>query len=178
MAGIRLTEPAMSTPKRESRDTKSYALELWFNARRRRTDADITSHPYAIRKGIESAGGAGRAKATGRILGKDADCVVVPIWDIEADKVQGVQCINPEGAKQTFGSVSGGGLILGNPLDKGLPWYVCEGWASAYSVVFHHSYGHGVCAVAFGKSNRYKLGLRIEEVHNPYEILFLREQDV
>ena len=170
-------KPSMATPERDTSNTRAYALELWLNARSRRQDPDITSYPYAIRKGIESAGGAGRAKASGRIIGKEADCIIVPIRDIQTDKVQGVQCINTEGGKQTFGSVSGGGLLLGNTLNKSLPWYVCEGWASAYSVVFHHCHGNGVCAVAFGKSNIDKLAQRIDAIHNPAETVILREQD-
>ena len=170
-------KPSLDAPERQTSNTKAYALERWLNARRRRQDADITSHPYAIRKGIESAGGAGRANASGRIIGRDADCIIVPIRDIQTEKVQGVQCINPQGEKQTFGNVTGGGLLLGNTLDKSLTWYVCEGWASAYSVVFHHCHGNGVCAVAFGKWNLDKLALRIDAIHNPTETVILREQD-
>ena len=172
--------PSVTTPEHTTSSTLAYALKLWkwyASHSASREDAYISSHPYAIRKGIESAGGAGRAKASGRIIGKEADCIIVPIRDIQTDKVQGVQCINTEGAKQTFGSVSGGGLLLGNTLNKSLPWYVCEGWASAYSVVFHHCHGNGVCAVAFGKSNIDKLAQRIDAIHNPAETVILREQD-
>jgi hypothetical protein len=169
--------PSVATSERERSSTKAYALELWLQARARCQDADITSHPYAIAKGIESAGGAGRTKASGRVIGKDADCIVIPIRDIQTERVQGVQCINANGGKQNFGSVSGNGLLLGNTLDKRLPWFVCEGWASAYSTVFHHQKGNGVCAVAFGKSNMQKLAYQIEVVHNPDEIILLEEQD-
>jgi putative DNA primase/helicase len=169
--------PSVAAPERESSSTRAYALELWLNARRRRTDADIPSHPYAIKKGIESAGGAGRAKASGRIIGRDTDCLVVPICDIQTEKVQGVQCINTEGAKQTFGSVSSGGLLLGNILDKRLPWYVAEGWASAYSMVFHHHRGNAVCAVSFGKSKQEKLAKAMADKYAPDSITILEEDD-
>ena len=134
-------------------------------------------HPYAIAKGIESAGGAGRTTASGRIIGKDADCLAVPIRDIQTDKVQGVQCINISGDKQTFGAVTGGGLLLGNTLDKSIPWYVCEGWASAWSMVFHHHYGNAMCGVAFGKSNLDKLAQSIADKYTPDCITILEEVD-
>lgn len=170
-------KPPVSTTERAASNTRAYALELWLNARARRQDADITNHPYAIKKGIESAGGAGRAKASGRIIGKEADCIIVPIRDIQTDKVQGIQCINQEGEKQTFGNVSGGGLLLGNTLDKSISWYVAEGWASAYSMVFHHHHGNAVCAAAFGKSNLDKLAQAIAGKYAPDCITILQEVD-
>ena len=169
--------PSVITPEPGTSKTKAYALELWLNARRRRTDADVSSHPYAIRKGIESAGGAGRTKASGRIIGNEADCIIIPIRDIATDKVQGVQCINLEGEKQTFGNVTGGGLLLGNTLDKSIPWYVAEGWASAYSMVFHHYHGNAVCAAAFGKSNLNKLAMAMADKYAPDCITILQEVD-
>jgi hypothetical protein len=169
--------PSVATSGRESSNTKAYALELWLNARRRRTDADIASHPYAIAKGIESAGGAGHATASGRVIGKDADCIIVPIRDIQTEKVQGVQCINPNGDKQTFGIVSGRGLLLVNTLDKRLPWYVCEGWASAYSMVFHHHKGNAVCGASFGSSNQEKLAKAMADKYAPDRITILEEAD-
>ena len=111
------------------------------------------------------------------IIGRNTDCLIVPIRDIQTNKVQGVQCINSEGSKQTFGSVSGGGLILGNTLDKSLIWYVTEGWASAVSMVFHHQKGNGVCASSFGKSNQHKTAKLLAEFHHPKEIIILEEVD-
>jgi putative DNA primase/helicase len=167
--------PAQSAPERPRSSTKVYALELWL--RLVRSDNAVAAHQYAIAKGIESAGGAGRTTASGRIIGQEADCIVVPIWDIQTDKVQGVQCINSEGKKQTFGNISGGGLILGNILDKHIPWYVAEGWASAYSMVFHHHHGNAVCAAAFGKSNLDRLAQAIADKYAPDEITILEEVD-
>lgn len=154
-------------------NTKAYALRLWLKA----NHSTVTSHPYAINKGIETSGGAARVTASGSVIGRDADCLLIPIRDIETEKVVGVQAINPEGKKQTFGAVSGNGLLLGNTLDKKLIWYICEGWASAYSMVFHHQKGNGVCAASFGKSNQDKLAQKIADVHNPDEIIILREVD-
>jgi putative DNA primase/helicase len=115
--------------------------------------------------------------ASGRVIGKEADCLIIPIRDIQTNKVQGCQCINRNGDKQTFGPMSGGGLLLGNTLDLTLPWYVVEGWASAYSMVFHHHRGNAVCACAFGKSSLERVAQNIAEHHQPDEITILREVD-
>jgi len=154
-------------------NTAAYALRLWLQADYR----TVTSHPYAISKDIETSGGASRTIASGRVIGRDADCLIIPIRDILTENVVGVQCINSEGKKQSFGSVLGNGLLLGNTLDKTIPWYICEGWASAYSMVFHHQNGNGVCAASFGKSNQDKLAQKIADAHNPDEIIILREVD-
>lgn len=164
-----------NAPERPRSSTMGYALELWL--RSVRTDSAIVAHRYAIAKGIESAGGAGRTTASGKIIGREADCIIVPIRDIQTDKVQGVQCINASGSKQTFGNVSGGGLLLGNTLDKRLPWYVAEGWASAYSMVFHHHHGNAVCGVSFGKSNMGRLAEAVAEKFAPDVVTILEEQD-
>ena len=168
-------KPAQNAPERPQRSTIVYALELWLKAVR--ADSAVVSHPYAIAKGIESAGGAGRVDASGKIIGRDSDCLIVPIRNSQTDKVQGVQCINAEGKKQTFGTVSGGGLLLGNTLDKSIRWYVAEGWASAYSMVFHHHHGNAVCAAAFGKSNLDKLAQAIADKYAPDCITILEEVD-
>lgn len=157
------------------RDTAAYAAQLCLAARF--NDEYVGTHPYATRKGITWAAGAGRGNASGKLIGKDADCVIVPIRTDAIGKVQGVQCITADGAKQTFGKASGGCLVLGNTLDLGIPWYVCEGWASAVSVVFHHHRGAAVCAASFGKSQLRAAAEILERVFDPPEITILREQD-
>ncbi len=87
------------------------------------------------------------------------------------------QCVNPTGEKQTFGKVSGNALLLGNTLDKNLHWFVAEGWASSYSIVFHHYYGNACCAAAFGKSNLDKVAHGIASVYQPARLVIIREQD-
>lgn len=67
--------------------------------------------------------------------------------------------------------------MLGNTLDKHLQWYVAEGWASAYSVVFHHHRGNAVCAVAFGKHNLMPTAEILSRVFNPHKVMVLMEQD-
>jgi hypothetical protein len=189
----RYSPPLKSMPKAKHESnppqssTATYAIELWLAANKWMRDGNwldhpspdvsVMAHPYAVAKGIESAGGVGRGKASGKLIGKQSDCLIVPIRNIQSNKVQGVQCISTDGVKQSFGSVSGGALILGNTLDKSLIWYVCEGWASAYSTVFHHQNGKGVCACSFGKSNLDKTAKIIAKNHKPEEIIILREDD-
>jgi hypothetical protein len=181
------TPKARRAPTPKKSNTARYAIELWLASNKWMQDDNwlsspspdelVITHSYAIAKGIESAGGAGRGIASGKLIGKQSDCLIVPIRNIETNKLQGVQCINTGGVKQSFGAVSGGALILGNTLDKSLVWYVCEGWASAYSTVFHHQNGNGVCACSFGKSNLDNTAKLIAKNHQPEEIVILREDD-
>jgi hypothetical protein len=165
-----------AAPAEMKADTGAYAAKIWLSSEF--IDEAVAGHPYAVKKGITHAGGAARGSASGKIIGSNADCIIIPIRDLSTEKVIGVQTINAEGAKQTFGPVSGNGLILGNTLEKSaFPWYVAEGWASAYSMVFHHQHGHGVCAVSFGKHNQDTLAERIAEIHAPDEIIILVEAD-
>jgi hypothetical protein len=168
--------PALNkTSPSQRRNTDKYAAEIWLRADC--SDKAVADHPYAVTKGIDWAAGAGRATVTGRVVGKEADCIIVPIRNIEANKVVAVQCINAEGDKQTFGSMSGHGLVLGNTLDKSIPWYVTEGWASGISMVFHHHRGNAVCGVAFGKSNMERVAQAIADHHHPKVVTILQEVD-
>lgn len=158
-----------------NRSTQTYASELWLAGCW--DDSAVGSHPYARKKGIEWAAGAKRGTASGKLIGRDADCIIVPVRTAALGPIQAVQCINGEGAKQTFGPIKGGCLVLGNTLDKKIPWYVAEGWASAVSVVFHHHRGNAVCGVAFGKHNLDPAALILAEQFDPAEIVVLREAD-
>ena len=130
-----------ATPQRTTGD---YARQLW--AKVNREGEVVAAHPYAVKKSITWAAGAGRGLATGKVIGTNADCLLIPARDIRTDEVVAVQCISAEGAKQTFGPVRGHAFVCGNTLDRGIPWFVCEGWADAASLVFH---AHGGNAVAF-----------------------------
>lgn len=88
-----------------------------------------------------------------------------------------MQCVNVDGDKQTFGPVSGNALLLGNTLDKNADWFVAEGWASSYSMVFHHYHGNACCATAFGKSNLDTVATQMADTYQPDRIYILREQD-
>lgn len=169
------TEPAPMTKPRPKtkpkRDTGAYALELWLAADWR----TVAKHPYSIAKGIDWPAGAARGIASGKIIGQNADCIIVPIRDIQTDKVVAVQCINAEGKKQTFGPLSGNGFICGNTLDKSIRWFVCEGWADAVSLVFHHYKGNAAAFAACGKGSMDRLAERVAEVYAPEEIVILED---
>ena len=162
-------------PQPAERDTTVYAQQLWLAARF--DDDYVGSHPYASRKGIDWAAGARRGNASGKVIGPNADCIIVPVRDIASETLQGVQCINADGKKQSFGKVSSGALILGNTFNKHDPWYVAEGWASAVAWAFDHMDGKVVCACSFGKSNQMRVAHQINEVYAPRLIVPLLEQD-
>jgi len=178
--GMDSTDPAPITPRRappkplQPSRTAAYALELWRKART--DDAVVGTHPYAISKGITWAAGAGRVVASGKIIGQHADCLLIPIRTEGTGKLQAVQCVNANGDKQTFGPIKGGCLLLGNTLDRSIPWYVAEGWASAASVVFHHHQGNAVCAVAFGKEQLLPVAKMLDAAFGA-AITVLKEQD-
>ena len=164
--------PIIAAPKQSS-STYDYAKKLFRACER--GDALVAEHEYARAKGIEWAAGAGRGIASGKLIGQDSDCVIVPVRNIEATEVQGAQCINTIGIKQSFGDISGGCLLLGNTLNLGAEWFVAEGWASAVSTVFHHQ--KEVCACAFGKGNMEKVAKQIAAHYSPDQIIILKEQD-
>lgn len=139
----RPVEPARTASAQGS--TGDYAKAIW--ARVNRDDSVVSQHPYCAKKGITWAAGAGRGPASGSVIGRNVDCLIIPIRDIRTDEVVAVQCINAEGQKQSFGTIRGHAFICGNTLDKDIPWFVCEGWADAVSVVFHAHHGN---AAAFG----------------------------
>ena len=86
-----------------------------------------------------------------------------------------MQCINADGAKQTFGSVSGNAFIAGNTKDKTIRWFVCEGWADAISLVFHHCKGDAAAFAAMGKSSMDYLARQVADVYAPKRIIVLED---
>jgi putative DNA primase/helicase len=157
-------EPPAASP------TQGYVLGLW--ARADRDSAAVASHPYARRKGIDWHAAAGRARASGRVIGRDADCIVVPIRTIPERTVAAVQCITADGAKQTFGPVKGNALQLGEVRDRGAEWFVVEGWADAASLFreVHRS----VVFAAMGKEFDH-LAARIVETYSPRRLVLLED---
>jgi len=150
---VKPTRPNVSIKKEALPRTYDYAVEIWGSATP--VDADLASHPYAIRKRITHAFGARRGAVSGSLIGRGADCIIVPNRDWYGQMV-GVECINGDGVKQTFGSK--GLLVLGYP--EGAPLvHVCEGWATAWALsqLFPDQFG---CIVAFGKG---RLGLYSKE---------------
>lgn len=152
-------------------DTTPYALAIW--ARVNRDDAAVAGHPYALRKGIRHAAGAGRTTASGRVIGHEADCIAVPLRTL-GHQIVGVELINPEGKKQTFGRK--GILLLGNDLDKTLPLLVCEGWACGVGL-FRAYDGNVMVVCAFSKSRLRQVAEQLQVRHPGRTITLCMEAD-
>jgi putative DNA primase/helicase len=161
-------EPPAQPP--EPSRTAAYAVELWSRADR--DSAAVASHPYARHKGIDWHAAAGRARASGRVIGRDSDCIIVPIRTIPERNVAAVQCINADGAKQTFGPVKGNAFVMGEPRDRTAEWFVVEGWADAASLFreVHRS----VVFAAMGKEFDV-LAERIAEAYRPRRLVLLED---
>ena len=98
------------------------------------------------------------------------------IREITTGNVAAVQCINPDGKKQTFGPVRGNAFIIGNDLDKRQRWFIVEGWADACSMFRTF---RGTCAFAAmgsGKVMEY-LAERITEHYAPAKITLVRDAE-
>lgn len=159
-------------PPAPQKSTRAYATRLWLAS----DWSTIHNHPYAIAKGIDWHAGAGRGMASGKVIGKDADCIIVPVKDMSGE-LTAVQCINADGAKQTFGTLSGSGFVTGNTLGKTIRWFVVEGWADAVSLVFHHYKGNACAFAACGKSSMDGLAEVIAEAYAPDRIIILEDAD-
>lgn len=124
-------------------DTADYARQLWGEA----SSGCVQFHPYAKKKQITHDFGARRGRASGRIIGRDKDCIIIPMRSWDGDLV-GVECINWDGDKQTFGSK--GQLILGHP--EGATYvHITEGWATMWAIAQLRPKSFGG-VVVFGKS--------------------------
>ena len=146
----RLVEAARTVSLHHS--TGDYARELW--ARVNREDAVVAGHPYCQAKRIGWAAGAGRGRASGRLIGKDADCIIVPVSSpdgvlVAVEALSENRDANGKFLRQSFGQKSAGWLVLGNDLDPNLPRYVVEGWATGAKMLEHLG-GHCAVYVAFG----------------------------
>jgi phage/plasmid primase-like uncharacterized protein len=154
-----------------------YASAIWSLTDR--SDAAVAAHPYAARKGIHHAAGAGRCivHGTWSVVGTDADCIVIPSRDFITGELVGVELINAEGAKQSLGQR--GVLILGNDLDERLPILIVEGWASAAVAVFGTAFysGNGCGVVAGGKARMDKVAELVAAQYPARTITILRESD-
>ena len=155
------------------KDRIAYARSIW---RRSNTNDDcVGSHAYSIAKEINWAAGAGRATLNGSILGRNADCLVVPVYNLMTDLLQSVHCINAEGKKQNFGPVRGGGLIIGNSLRQNSNWAVAEGWASTVACVHWHGFDCAVCS--FGNSRFDEVYDLVSNRFSPKKIFMMGEND-
>ena len=139
----------------------------------------VSNHPYAVLKGVEHACGARRGNASGRLIGNNQDCIIVPSYGLGGNLV-GVECIsqpdeNGKTPKQSFGTK--GILVLGNDLDPEIPILMVEGWASGVSWVWHMNQGNACAIVFFGKSSGVRKQKEVQ-LHYPKHVVFLGvEQD-
>lgn len=139
-----------TAPKQQKGTTEEYAKTIWAGAS---DDPLVTlQHPYAQRKNLKlhHVKAVKRAKVNGRVVGKESDCLIVPMYDGDPWAMSGVECINAEGVKQTFGRK--GAYRIGNPVDT-VTTHISEGWATTCAIweMFPDD-GHGFLGV-FGKAN-------------------------
>jgi putative DNA primase/helicase len=152
--------PADPQPTRSLAD---YARELW--ARVDQSDSAVASHPYARSKGIEWAAGAGRGGASGRKIGRDADCIIVPVRSPDGE-LCAVECLSDHTdehgkfVRQAFGPKRDGWLTLGNDRDAMIPRYVVEGWATGARLFGLKR--NCLVAVAFGSGRMQEVAEQIE----------------
>jgi len=172
-----ITKAKTPPPPKPMEPKVDYAKRLWIRA----DWTKVKSHPYSRRKkfnrGLNNSFGAARGFATGKIIGENADCIIVPIRNYRTNELQAVQCINAAGEKQTFGRLTGGSLILGNDLDPELSILVFEGWASTVAWVFFIEKGNACAVCSFGKSNQERVGREMEEKYPGRHVVLMVEED-
>jgi putative DNA primase/helicase len=158
LGGVKLMPmPANASPKRGSGQRKR-ALELWMAADR--SDAAVALHPYAKRKRIGHAFGAG---VNGGLL-------LVPIRVNGTGKVISVQAIDADADKRTYGSMEDAFLMLGNTIAPDGDIYCVEGWADAYGVIT--TFSNVACAISFGMGRLDRIGnLVAEQFDQPVTII-------
>lgn len=177
------TSPIVKTGRNKQRrseappKTRDYAMRLWGKVERstgqfESRDILVSTHPYAIQKAVTWAAGAARGVACGRLIGKESDCLIIPQWTYPTQELCGVECINSEGLKQTFGNK--GVLILGNDLGCELPQLVCEGWATGAHLMKLRNCEVYICG---GKGQLLKVQSAIKHQHPTRKVIVMGEND-
>lgn len=121
--------PEKKRRRRRISPTFKKARAIWASADP--TEPFVVAHPYAQRKGIPTRFGAARASVRGLVVGRDADCLVIPMHDHVTSDFCGVECINVAGQKQTFGNK--GCFKVGDFSNPQPIIHVCEGWATLWA---------------------------------------------
>ena len=168
-----VTPAVKRSTKSANTSTLKYAQDIWERTQPDALvchDKPVAAHPYAVRKQIKHACGAARGTVTGRLIGNGADCIIVPMRTLTGE-LTGVECINGDGVKQTFGSK--GVLLLGNTLDKSLPIYVVEGWADGAAAWRY--YGNVAIVVTFGKGKQEPFARALDAARPDREIIIVRD---
>lgn len=155
----------------EPSPTSNYAIRLWSQAND--DDAFVAAHLYCAKKSIHHAFGARRGAASGSLIGQGADCIVVPIRNHGTGDVIAIQAINEHGKKQTFGTIGGGYLLLGDERDTSASWCCCEGWSTAHAV--RESVRESVVIISFGAGRLEKVAALVAEHHKPERLVIFEE---
>jgi putative DNA primase/helicase len=163
------TNPPPAPPQPSKAPTYNKAVAIWQQAQSCR---DIASHPYAVKKGVSWAAGAARGRVTSRLVGNAADCLIIPMHTLDGEFC-GVECINPEGTKQTFGNK--GVLLLGDKENKSLPIHLVEGWADGVSA--KHFFGDVLVVVVFGLGMLEKKAAEIQSYNSDSSITIWPDND-
>lgn len=171
-AGIRIKEGVSIPVQRPTEGSKrrclgKYAADLWNAA-----GGGVPFHAYAQKKRITHAFKARRGIASGSLIGQLVDCVLVPGYDWDGNFI-GVECINREGTKQSFGKK--GVLVLGNP-EQAAVIHVCEGWATAWAIghLFPKPYA---CIVSFGKGRLDSVAAEAEQRYDKNILIHVEGSD-
>lgn len=150
-----------------------YAAQLWDSADR--DDAYVRQHTYCQKKGIANAFAVGRTLVTGSVVGKQADCLVLPIREHGTGGVIAVQAISDGGAKQTFGALGDGYLLVGDERDLSARWFVVEGWGTAHAA--RQAERRSVVLISFGKGRLQKVAQLAAAHYQPERIDICSESD-
>ena len=175
--GVGWTAPAREQKKSalfgDASKRIDFARAVWTKAS---DDQDyVAQHPYTQRKEIGWAGGCARGSVTGSVVGKSADCLIVPVHSLVTDDLQGVQCINADGLKQSFGLFGGGAFVFGDKKALDQSWAIAEGWASTVALVKWLGYPCAVCS--FGKSRMNEVFDLVAERFKPVQADLMCERD-
>ncbi|MEE9451868.1 MAG: primase-helicase zinc-binding domain-containing protein [Gammaproteobacteria bacterium] len=160
------------TTRKKSYSTAVKIYKVINRDAKNRDDCYVAEHLYCKKKGIDWAVGAGRGVANGKLLGENADCVIVPMHFFNGD-FAGVECINSIGLRQTFGNKAI--LKLGNDLDQSLTAYVVEGWASGCAQFIRYN-GHVLVLVCFGKNQMNQAAIVWARMH-PKQIILIHDEN-
>ena len=151
--------------------TQELALRVWNDCDQ--SDAYVAAHPYCRVKDINWACGAGRGRTSGKLIGRDADCIIVPSRTLDGTVI-GIQAINTDGVKQSFGPL--GLLILGNDLDSNIPMFCLEGWASAVGWL-DMNHWNACAVVTFGKGRMLTVAKQMKAAYPDHKVGRGIEQD-
>ena len=149
-----LGEATYQAPVPFRKNKTDYAMRLWNEG-----VSGSEFHPYAKRKGVsEFVAGTKRHKSvSGSEIGRYQDCILIPLFDLMTMQVKGVQAINPNGVKQTYGELKTRGFPIGDKTSPNI--FIVEGWADAVSLAYIDPKYAGNCFVIAACGNRNLLPL-------------------